>query len=676
MTARIQSVSQLTGRIALAFLSLVLVSPAFQAHASILDVQAGIAQTIESEIQYRFARPTDTDWQSVLADSSAWASNSEQPFVPTRGRMEVWARFDLPDTQERRTILVNTSPWERVEIYLVHDGRLLADGLTGTLVPTAEHSTDIGMRSRFFHSGFVALNLEPGQRTTVLARLVTSQRYVTINWLRFYLRDANEVLQGERAERNFQGLYLGIMLALVIYNFGLFVALRERSYLYFVLMLTGSAIIWANQFGLTGEYLWPNRPAWEFYPMWAAFGLTLFAAAQFLRHYLDTARVVPRGDILLRWLAIAGVAVTPFALLLAMSDRWIVGFVILVTPTFVAFWAALGIGFFAMRNGSEAARHFLLAGACATAGTMVLLAGVVGWLPFNAWVMRSSQLGSLAMGIILALGLGFKLRRARDDLAAEQVTLATQRVRHEQEKLAVVERQSQELEAKVQARTSELTAARARAEEVLSNILPRAVIEELHEKGVVEPRRHDEASILFTDFVGFTESVATLPAQRLVRELDEIFQGFDTIVESHGLEKIKTIGDAYMAAAGLPLPAPDHAERCVRAGLALVRFIEDRNRDSSMKWGLRVGVHSGSVVAGVVGKHKYVYDVWGDTVNLASRLESASQPNRVNISAYTHDLVRNRFECEYRSKLGAKGKGEIDMYFVLAEKAPLTAAGQ
>ena len=168
--------------------------------------------------------------------------------------------------------------------------------------------------------------------------------------------------------------------------------------------------------------------------------------------------------------------------------------------------------------------------------------------------------------------------------------------------------------------------------------------------------------------------MATIPAKRLVQELDEIFRAFDEIVAAHGLEKIKTIGDAYMAAAGLPTPAPDHAARCVRAGLALAHHIQKRNETSALKWNLRVGVHSGAVVAGVVGKNKYAYDVWGDTVNLAARLESASERNRVNISAYTYDLVRHQFECEYRGKLAAKGKGEIDMYLVCREIMPTPTA--
>jgi class 3 adenylate cyclase len=278
------------------------------------------------------------------------------------------------------------------------------------------------------------------------------------------------------------------------------------------------------------------------------------------------------------------------------------------------------------------------------------------------------------MGIILSMGLGFRLRQTRHELADQKVAEAERHSTHEREKRELIEAQNRSLETRVQERTAELSASREKVEALLENILPRAIIEELRLKGVTEPKRHEEVSILFTDFSGFTETVAAIPAQRLVRELDEIFRAFDEIATTHGVEKIKTIGDAYMAAAGLPMPAQDHAARCVRAGLAMTRFVEARNVSSAIKWNLRVGVHSGAVVAGIVGKNKYAYDVWGDTVNLASRMESASERNRVNISAYTYDLVRSDFECEYRRKIAAKGKGEIDMYLVVRESAPTPPA--
>ena len=144
--------------------------------------------------------------------------------------------------------------------------------------------------------------------------------------------------------------------------------------------------------------------------------------------------------------------------------------------------------------------------------------------------------------------------------------------------------------------------------------------------------------------------------------------------KSVALKKIKTIGDAYMAAAGVPSACPDHARRCVTAGLDMLDYVAKRNRTSAFKWSLRVGIHTGPVVAGVIGTRKFAFDIWGDTVNIASRMESSGEIGKVNISAYTFDLVRADFICEYRGKVEAKGKGGIDMYFVAGKTSGPVAA--
>jgi class 3 adenylate cyclase len=205
---------------------------------------------------------------------------------------------------------------------------------------------------------------------------------------------------------------------------------------------------------------------------------------------------------------------------------------------------------------------------------------------------------------------------------------------------------------------------KSHARELLHNILPVEIAAELSATGKVRPVRHESVSILFSDFSGFTQTSATMPADRMVAELNEIFAAFDDICDEFGVEKIKTIGDAFMAAAGLPKPCDDHAQRCARAGLRMAEYLENRNREAAFKWSLRIGIHSGPVVSGVVGKRKYTFDIWGDTVNIASRMESSGEVGRVNVSAYTYDLIREDFDCEYRGKVEAKGKGQVDMYFV------------
>ena len=215
----------------------------------------------------------------------------------------------------------------------------------------------------------------------------------------------------------------------------------------------------------------------------------------------------------------------------------------------------------------------------------------------------------------------------------------------------------------LRAKNTLLAASNAQVQELLYNIFPVDVADELSASGEVKPVEHKSVSILFTDFSNFTQTSSTMPASRIVAELNEIFAAFDDICDALGVEKIKTIGDSYMAAAGLPKSCADHAQRCVHAGLRMNAYLAERNRSAAFKWALRVGIHSGPVVSGMVGKRKYVFDVWGDSVNIAARMESAGEAGRVNMSAYTYDLVRGTFDCEYRGKLDAKGKGLVDMYF-------------
>lgn len=236
-------------------------------------------------------------------------------------------------------------------------------------------------------------------------------------------------------------------------------------------------------------------------------------------------------------------------------------------------------------------------------------------------------------------------------------------------RMAAALRQSYEvLESRVAERTEALAREQERSHALLRNMLPADIADELVSRGQVQARRHDAATILFTDFAGFTEAATTMPPDVMVSELNDIFAAFDRMTEANGVDRIKTIGDAYMAAAGVSSSCDDHARRCVRAALEMVEYLATRNGTHAFKWGLRVGIHSGPVIAGVVGTRKFAFDVWGDTVNLASRMESSGEVGRINISAYTFHLVQSEFECVYRGKVSAKGKGEVDMYFVVGPR--------
>lgn len=202
-----------------------------------------------------------------------------------------------------------------------------------------------------------------------------------------------------------------------------------------------------------------------------------------------------------------------------------------------------------------------------------------------------------------------------------------------------------------------------RSENLLLNILPVEVADELKQTGKAKAKRFDHVSILFTDFVNFTQTSESLSPEMLIEELNECFTAFDHIVEKHGLEKIKTIGDAYMAVCGVPAPMDDHARRTVEAALEISEYIEERRKNEKV-FEIRIGINSGSVVAGIVGVKKFAYDIWGDSVNIAARMEQSGTPGKVNISETVYELVRDDFICEYRGEIEAKNKGELKMYFV------------
>jgi guanylate cyclase len=207
-----------------------------------------------------------------------------------------------------------------------------------------------------------------------------------------------------------------------------------------------------------------------------------------------------------------------------------------------------------------------------------------------------------------------------------------------------------------------------RTEELLLNILPRETATELKETGTTTAKAFEEVTVLFTDFENFTRISEKMNAQDLVNEIHYCYSAFDTIITRYGLEKIKTIGDSYMCAAGIPVKKGTHAIDAVSAALEICAFIEQEKQRRLVSglpfFEIRIGLNSGPVVAGIVGIKKFAYDIWGDTVNIASRLESSGQTGRVNIGGSTYELVKDQFACTYRGKIEAKNKGGIDMYFV------------
>jgi class 3 adenylate cyclase len=216
----------------------------------------------------------------------------------------------------------------------------------------------------------------------------------------------------------------------------------------------------------------------------------------------------------------------------------------------------------------------------------------------------------------------------------------------------------------------ELGREKDRVEKLLLNIMPRSVYEEMKHFGMVTPQRFDEASVLLLDFVGFTDMAISRSPGPVVAELNDIFTSFDRIVELFGCERIKTIGDAYMAVAGLPEPNPDHAQNLARVALRMKRYIERRNAAHPEEWRCRIGISTGPVVGSILGVQKYVYDIFGPGVNLAARMETMSEPMQITLSEGIYLLVRDNFVCSERGTFDVKGFGQQKLYSLEREQNP------
>jgi class 3 adenylate cyclase len=219
----------------------------------------------------------------------------------------------------------------------------------------------------------------------------------------------------------------------------------------------------------------------------------------------------------------------------------------------------------------------------------------------------------------------------------------------------------------IEAQGHELAHEKAKSDRLLANMLPESVAARLREDPSALAEAFDEVSVLFADLVGFTTLASAMPAAELVRLLDALFSRFDELAARHGVEKVKTIGDAYMVVGGCPGRCPDHVDRTARMGLAMVAELRRFATERGLPLALRAGIHTGPVVAGVIGTRRFSFDLWGDTVNIASRMESHGVEGRVQISAAARDALGDRFAVEDRGPVSVKGKGEMQT-FLLVER--------
>ena len=261
------------------------------------------------------------------------------------------------------------------------------------------------------------------------------------------------------------------------------------------------------------------------------------------------------------------------------------------------------------------------------------------------------------------------------DETIERIKAQEEALMQAEENAKLIMQQNVMLEEKVAERTLELAEKNEilnvelqRSEQLLLNILPYETAQELKMSGKAVARYYPDITVMFTDFKGFTHIAEKLSPEQLVQEIDEFFTAFDLIMEKNGIEKIKTIGDAYMAASGLPAVNDTHALDMVNAAVDIIEYMEVQKQirisEGRPVFDIRIGIHTGPVVAGIVGHKKFAYDIWGDAVNFASRMESSGEAGQINISQCTYDRISSNYSCIFRGEIEAKNKGKVGMYFV------------
>ena len=570
--------------------------------------------------------------------------------------MAVWNKFTITNPARKKWLLaIESYNVDVIEFYY-------PDSLTGEykMIRSGRH---LPFSSRKYKTNFFVFDLPLYQGTATFYLKVES----------FYMQyplsvyTEEEFVKQSHQKDLLTGVYYGLVLVFMLYNLFVFFSVRDKNYLYYVIYIFFNALLIAQIKGLTAElfgnrlhFLWPYSPA--------VIAVTSMFSFIFTRRILETKRYVPKWDKVITWIFFPNYILI---IILSIAGKNLYASLLNQFSGMLALLFLFTIGISVYKKGFKPARFYIVATFFYFLGVLIYVLKGFNVLPFNDVTNSAIEVGSTLQMIMFAFVIADRLKIFKE----EKENAQTELVASLQENEKLILEQKHVLEIKVKERTQELqstlqdlTKEKKRSDELLLNILPYETAEELKEKGRSAPKLFDSVTIMFTDFKNFTSISEKLTPDELVSEIDHCFREFDRIINLYDIEKIKTIGDSYMAAGGLPVPNQTHAKDMVKAAIAIQQFINQYNRElraaNKALFEIRIGIHTGSVVAGIVGSTKFAYDIWGDAVNTASRMESSGEPGKINISGATYELVKDEFNFVYRGKIVAKNKGEIDMYFL------------
>lgn len=477
------------------------------------------------------------------------------------------------------------------------------------------------------------------------------------------LRLWNENVYEEKigTQRIVLGIFTGIMGFVVILNLFFFFSLQKIAYAHYAVLVF---IYYLTASNVEGFLLYVHPKADLFYGMFITSIFNMPIGVSFALLFLDIKKVSTR-------LYKIGWGLFVYYLTFIFWHRFLSPLSLAYVTNFHGLMVVLIMATFGIQAGRKGNRigyyffvSYLLFFLLAALDTKSKLTGT----PTYIFDLSYVSLGFLTEAITLSYLLTKRFEWEGQAVAQERLKSQELLLAQTRENERIVREQNVILEQKVAERTRELVIEKKKSDDLLLNILPSDIADELKATGRAKARKYESTSVLFADFKDFTVFSQNQSAEKVVAEIDHCFRAFDRIVKNYGLEKIKTIGDAYMCAGGLPTPSDHHAQNIVQAALEICAFMKqlkaEKIKAGELYFEVRVGICSGPVVAGIVGINKFAYDIWGDTVNTAARMEQHSEPGKVNVSGSTYELIKETYNCIPRGKIAAKNKGEIEMYFV------------
>lgn len=556
-----------------------------------------------------------------------------------------WLKFELENLTGENIFLQFGNPeLDEIGCYGVTSGKVDWQLISGSRHP---------FNTRYMQSNKVCLPIGSKSGTIYISIQARASLYLPLS-----VGSLKSLSDVNHKDDMFNGACIGIMLIMLLYNFFIFLSVRERLYLQYCLYLLSSTAMMLFIEGLQFDLLWRgNHAINNFYFTNIIVATTTSLAIWFSNTFLDIKNRAPR----LKWVNAL--------LLTALAASLVIGQIGLHEMTNKLVQTASGLtslyllilGIVFLINGYKEAKFYVVSWGILVSGAIIYLLTLNGVININFWTLNSFQIASMLEAVMLSFALADRINTYRREKHIAQNLAIVQAQENEQ----LIRDQNVSLEREVEVRTRDLNAEMQKTEDLLLNILPNEVARELKEKGSSEARLYNHVTVLFTDFVNFTGIGENLTPKELVQEIHHCFEAFDNITVKYGLEKIKTIGDAYMAVCGMPVSDTEHARKAILAALGIMDFINDYHTKGGL-FELRIGIHSGPVVAGIVGIKKFAYDIWGDTVNTASRMESSSERGKINISESTYELIKDEseFQFEPRGEVEVKGKGAMKMWFV------------